>query len=103
MSPFLTGDGLRIVGCVWPEGIAQQVHQRHNIEPDEVDEVFTDRPHFRLVEESFRPGEAVYVALGQTGAGRYLAVFFTLTSDERARILWARDMRRGERMKYEQA
>ncbi|MGQ9503049.1 MAG: BrnT family toxin [Anaerolineae bacterium] len=94
---------MRIVGCIWPEGIARQVLQRHNIEPDEVDEVLTGRPHFRFVEESFRRGEAVYVALGQTETGRYLAVFFTLTPDERARILWARDMRRSERMKYEQA
>ncbi|PWH13595.1 MAG: hypothetical protein DDG58_13880 [Ardenticatenia bacterium] len=94
---------MRIVGCVWPVEVAQQVLQHHNIEPDEVDEVLTGRPHFRFVEESFRPGEAVYVALGQTEAGRYLAVFFTLTSDERARIVWARDMRRAERTKYEQA
>ncbi len=93
---------MRIIGCVWPEGVAQQVHQQHNIETDEVDEVFTGRPHFRFVEESFRAGEALYVALGQTEAGRYLAVFFTLTPDERARIVWVRDMRRAERLRYEQ-
>ncbi len=79
------------------------MRRRHNIEPDEVDEVLIGHPHFRFVEETFHPGEAVYVALGQTEAGRYLAVFFTLTLDERARILWARDMRRAERMRYEQA
>jgi uncharacterized DUF497 family protein len=93
---------LRIVGSLWPEGIAQQVHQQHNIEPDEVDAVLTGQPHFRRVEESHRAGEHVYAALGQTDAGRYLVVFFTPTPDEHARILWARDMRRAERKLYEQ-
>ncbi len=93
---------MRIVGCVWPDGIAQQVHQKHNIEPDEVDEVLTGQPHFRFVEESYRQGEAVYAALGQTQAGRYVVIFFVHSPDEQAHIIWARDMRRAERWQYEQ-
>jgi cytochrome c biogenesis protein CcmG, thiol:disulfide interchange protein DsbE len=34
------------------------------------------RPHFRLVEEGYRPGEDVYSAMGRTDAGRYLIAFF---------------------------
>jgi len=93
---------VKIIGSVWPDGIAQQVHQKHNIDPDEVDEVLTGQPHFRFVEESHRTGERVYAALGQTQAGRYLVVLFMHAPDERARILWARDMRRAERKNYEQ-
>jgi uncharacterized DUF497 family protein len=93
---------VKIVGSIWPEGIAQQVHQKHNIDPDEVDEVLTGQPHFRLVEESHRAGERVYAGLGQTQTGRYLVILFLHTPDGRARILWARDMRRTERKNYEQ-
>jgi uncharacterized DUF497 family protein len=93
---------VKIIGCTWPEGVAQHIRQKHNIDLDEVDEVFTSHPHVRSIEESHRAGEKVYAALGQTEAGRYLIVFFTHTQDEQARILGARDMRRAERRKYEQ-
>jgi uncharacterized DUF497 family protein len=93
---------VKIIGCTWPEGVARHIRQQHNIDPDEVDEVFIGRPHVRSIEESHRVGEKVYAALGQTEAGRYLVVLFTHTQDGRARILGARDMRRAERRKYEQ-
>jgi uncharacterized protein len=93
---------VKIIACTWPEGVAQHIRQQHNIDPDEVDEVFVSRPHFRCVEESHRVGEKVHAALGQTEAGRYLVVFFTHSQDEQARILSARDMRRAERKMYEQ-
>ena len=93
---------MRLIGSLWPEGTAQQVHQQHNIEPDEVDDVLTRQPHVRCVEETHRPGEHVYAAFGQTEAGRYLMILFVSTPDEQAHILWARDMRRAERQRYEQ-
>ncbi len=93
---------MKIVGSLWPEDTAQQVHQQHNVEPDEVDEVLTHQPQFRRIEESHHAGEHVYAALGQTEAGRYLVILFTPTAEEQARILWARDMRRAERKLYEQ-
>ena len=93
---------MKIVGSVWPEGAAQQVHQQHNIDPDEVDELLIGQPLFRFIEESHRAGERVYAAFGQTQAGRYLVAFFLHTPDDQAKILWARDMRRAERKRYDQ-
>ena len=45
--------------------------------------------------------EDVYVALGRTEAGRYLAVFFVYKATREALILTARDMTHKERRKYE--
>ncbi len=39
--------------------------------------------------------------LGRSDAGRYLAVFFIYTKDQRALILSARDMSDAERKRYE--
>ena len=47
-----------------------------------------------------RKGEDVYLALGQTDAGRYLAVLFIHKSSREALILSARDMAAKERRQY---
>jgi hypothetical protein len=66
-----------------------------------VEEVFNDEPKFRLVEKGQREGEDVYLALGRTEAGRYLAVLFIYKRDRKeALILSARDMARKERRQY---
>jgi len=49
------------------------------------------------VEKGKREGEDVYLALGQTDAGRYLAVLFIYKKSGEALVLSARDMARGER------
>jgi len=93
---------LKITGLIWLEDIVEKLVQKHNVGQQEVREVFANLPHFRFVEKGHRPGENVYVALGQTDAGRYLAVFFVYKKDRRALILSARDMTRAERRRYEQ-
>ncbi len=57
--------------------------------------------HFRFVEKGHRRGENVYSAMGQTGAGRYLIVFFVHKKSRQALILSAREMTDGERKRYE--
>ncbi|WP_293153294.1 MULTISPECIES: hypothetical protein [unclassified Microcoleus] len=44
------------------------------------------------MEKGDREGEDVYLALGQTDAGRYLAVLFIYKPSDRSLILSARDM-----------
>lgn len=66
----------------------------------EVEEVFSNRPKFRFVEKGEREGEDVYLALGQTDAGRYLAVLFIYKKTKEALVLSARDMARQERRQY---
>jgi len=67
----------------------------------EVKEVVESQPRFFFVEKGHRRGENVYTALGRSDAGRYLAVFFIYTKDQRALILSARDMSDAERKRYE--
>lgn len=56
----------------------------------------------RFIEKGHRPGENVYLALGQSAAGRHLAVFFVYKSDQRALVVSARDMTHTERRQYDQ-
>ena len=46
-------------------------------------------------------GEDIYLALGQTDAGRYLAVFFIHKRSHDAIVISARDMDGKERNEYE--
>ena len=46
-------------------------------------------------------GEHLYNALGRTGVGRYLSVFFIKKLNNKAMIITARDMNRNERKRYE--
>ena len=52
------------------------------------------------MEKGDREGEDVYLALGQTEAGRYLAVLFIYKRTKEALILSARDMAKKERRLY---
>ena len=91
---------MKITGLIWLEDIVQKLLQKHRVQPQEVEEVLSNLPRFFFVEKGHRQGENVYAALGQTGAGRYLVVFFARTKDGRALILSARDMTDAERKRY---
>ena len=96
------GNRLKIEGFIWFDDIIEKLGHKHNVQQDEVREVFASRSRFRFVEKGHRSGENIYVAMGQTIAGRYLVVFFVYRKDGRAIILSARDMKNAERKKYEQ-
>ncbi len=68
---------------------------RHCCSPDEVEEVFDNRP---LVLRTYNQR---YLALGKSLEGRYLTVIFTLLHARRhARVITARDMHDKERRYY---
>ena len=67
---------MRIEGGVWLNAISDKLAVRHHVAMHEVEEVLTNNPKFRFVERGDRQGEDVYMALGQTDAGRYLTVLF---------------------------
>jgi len=73
---------------------------KHQIETNEVEEIFTGKPKFRFVEKGERKNEDVYMALGQTEGGRYLIVLFIYKQSREALILSARDMEKRERKMY---
>ena len=58
------------------------------------------KAQFRFIEKGERKGEDVYLALGQSDAGRYLAVLFIYKKTREALILSARDMAAKERKCY---
>jgi len=83
---------MNITGFIWQEKTVQKLLWKHNLEIDEVAELFQDDPRFYFVEKGRRKGENVYAASGRTEAGRYLICYFIYKSDRRALILSARDM-----------
>jgi hypothetical protein len=62
--------------------------------------VLNGKPKTRFVEKGDKEGEDVYLALGQTDSGRYLAVLFIYKRSREALILSARDMAARERRQY---
>ena len=91
---------MNIEGVIWLRTIVDKLAFKHHVETDEVEEVFGGKPKFRFVEKGEREGEDVYMALGQTGAGRYLTVLFIYKKTKEALILSARDTAEKERKMY---
>jgi uncharacterized DUF497 family protein len=91
---------MRIEGVVWLNAIVDKLAVRHHVAMHEVEEVLTNNPKFRFVEGGDRQDEYVYMALGQTDAGRYLTVLFIYKTTAEALILSARDMADKERRQY---
>lgn len=92
---------MHIDDFIWLTEIANKVASKHRVTQDEAEEIFFNNPKYRFVESGYRLGEDVYSAGGQTGAGRYLIVFFIYKRDNTALILSARDMDTAERKRYE--
>ena len=91
---------MRINGIIWLRDVIDKLAFKHRVEQEEVEEVFDNRPKFRFLEKGERAGEDVYVALGQSNAGRYLAVMFIYKKSKDALILSARTMAPKERRLY---
>lgn len=68
----------------------------HGVEPYEAEEAIDNRPFI------VRAGEGKHIAYGQTDAGRYLVVVFALKSEQRVRVVTARDMTQAEKSKLRQ-
>jgi uncharacterized DUF497 family protein len=91
---------MKIVGFIWLEEIVEKLAVRHQVIPDEVEELFDQQPGIKRMNKGHFRGEDVYRALGQTAAGRYLVVFFIYKLSREALILSARDMDDKERRSY---
>lgn len=91
---------MRIEQLIWLDAIIEKLVIKHHVDVDEVEEVLINQPRFRFVERGDREDEDVYMALGKTFAGRYLAVLFIYKQNGAALILSARDMADKERKQY---
>ena len=91
---------MRISGVIWLQRIVDKLEAKHNLTPEEIEDVFANRPEFRFIEDGDISGEDVYAAYGQTDAGRYVTVIFIQKPRGRALIITARNMDRKERKQY---
>lgn len=94
---------MEIRNVIIPQHILDKIEATRGVKEHEVREVFDDRPHFRRVEKGRVVGEDLYVALGQTDAGRYLKVFFIHKRNKDALVISAFNMNREERRQYARA
>ena len=93
---------MRLNEIIWLDTVVDKLARKHAVRTDEVEEILRNKPRFRFAKKGNRGGEDVYMALGQTDAGRYLTVLFIYKLNSDALILSARDMIRSERKRYEQ-
>jgi hypothetical protein len=91
---------MKIEGIIWLRDVVDKLAFKHYVETQEVEEVLGGKTKFRFVEKGEQEGENVYLALGQTIAGRYLSVLFIYKKTKESLILSARDMARKERRQY---
>jgi uncharacterized DUF497 family protein len=91
---------VRVREIIWLAEIEEKIIRKHDVWPDEAEDVLLGQPHIRFMERGHRPGEDLYAAFGQTEGGRYLAVFFVVKQSGDALIITAREMTRKERRKY---
>jgi len=86
---------------IWLDAIVEKLAWKHRVLMSEVEEVLTGQCRIYRKETGNVDGEHLYNALGKTGAGRYLSVFFIKKLNNKALIITARDMNKNERKRYE--
>ncbi|MBD2184150.1 BrnT family toxin [Planktothrix sp. FACHB-1355] len=91
---------MEIFDLIFLDSIVEKLDRKHNVQEQEVREIFNNSPAIRFVEKGTRQNENVYAASGQTDSGRYLIVYFIYKQDKNALILSARDMDNAERRRY---
>lgn len=94
---------MKIELTIWRDQFVDKIRSKHDVSPDEVEEVLGSGAHFRKEERGHVQGEDLYSAYGRTFAGRYLVVFFVLKESNAAMPISARDMTSPERRYYGKA
>ena len=85
---------MRITSFEWTENDINHI-ARHAVTPEEAEEVCFQGSPIILKAKYGR-----YIALGQAGGGRYLAVIFKYTGHQKAKVITARAMSETERRFY---
>jgi len=91
---------MKIRDILWLTEFEDKIISKHDVWPDEVEQVLLARPHVRFMERGHRPDEDLYAAFGQTESGRYLAVYFIPKQSGVALVVTARDMTPKEKRSY---
>lgn len=91
---------MEIYEVVWRNQFVEKLAIKHNVSTDEVEEVLFGRPFVRFWQKGDVAGDDLYLAYGQTSAGRYLVVFFISKLYQTVLPISARDMTSSERRYY---
>ena len=94
---------MKINRIIWYRRFAEKLWDKHHVEVHEAEEALLNHRRVRRVRRGHVQGEDVYLAMGQTDAGRYLSVFFIYKQSLEAIVISARDMDTGERREYGKA
>ena len=94
---------MRINRIIWYRRFVEKLWDKHRVEVHEAEEALLNHRRVRRVKRGHVQGEDVYLAMGQTDAGRYLSVFFVYKQSHDAVVISARDMDMGERREYGKA
>jgi uncharacterized DUF497 family protein len=86
-------------GFDWSGGDGEKNWDRHQVMPQEAEQVFFNIPLLFRPDVNHSRREQRFYVLDQTDKGRELFVAFTLR-DRRLRVISARDMSRKERRRY---
>lgn len=92
---------MRLYDVIWKVRFIEKISGKHNVTPDEVEEILFGKSHFRRAQKGHIKGEDLYTAYGQTAGGRYLIVFFIRKEQTAALPISARDMNDSEQRYYE--
>ncbi len=85
----------------WDAGNADKSRRKHNVSPQEAEEIFVNEPFMIFDDLAHSQKETRYLALGITTEGRKLSVSFTIRNNL-VRIISARDMSKKELAIYVQ-
>ena len=91
---------MKTTECLWLDKFVDKIIRKHNVSPEEVEQVLSKDPAIHILEGGHVKGEDLFIGFGRTDAGRYLSVLFILKEDKRALVISARDMTKRERRKY---
>jgi uncharacterized protein len=91
---------MRFTEILWRQQYAEKIIHEHHVDLAEVEEVLSRKPFVRLQERGRRQGEDLYVAYGQTAAGRFIVAFIIHKGKGVAMPISARDMTKKERRYY---
>ena len=89
-------------GFEWDKGNLLKNWEKHEVTASECEQLFFNRPLTAAEDEKHSAREARFYALGQTDAGRFLFIVFTIRKNM-IRVISARDMNRRERKAYEES
>jgi hypothetical protein len=93
---------MRLYEVIWKDQFVDKIAYKHQVTTAEVEQILFSQPHIRRAEKGRVQGEDLYVAYGQTDAGRYLVVFFVHKYQTAALPISSRDMTTAERRYYDQ-